>query len=303
MRESSNIFCPEISLYTFYILLFFRSKGSRHRLIAVHPFHRQITSDTERFILSIFSLIIIKIQISVRGHDHIMFLLGSFNTSTFATPWHNCCIRSKSAFENLIPTDNLTSVIVQELLYMIDNETLQTFFLTMILIRFQAQRFDTCLTFRTFLPSYLRTFVTTYMDILWREDFNQFAIYIFQEFQNLIVAGTKYIIGYSPLSPNFIRSTGTTQFRISGKGSQHVSRKVNLRNNSDITFCGIIYNFLSLFLCIESTIGCIVIFTGVTSDDRSRSLRTYFRQLRIFLDFQTPSLIVSDMPVQTVHVV
>ena len=140
MRESSNIFCPEISLYTFYILLFFRSKGSRHRLIAVHPFHRQITSDTERFILSIFSLIIIKI--------------------------HNCCIRSKSAFENLIPTDNLTSVIVQELLYMIDNETLQTFFLTMILIRFQAQRFDTCLTFRTFLPSYLRTFVTTYMDIL-----------------------------------------------------------------------------------------------------------------------------------------
>ena len=37
--------------------------------------------------------------------------------------------------ENLIPTDNLTSVIVQELLYMIDNKTLQTFFLTMIAYR------------------------------------------------------------------------------------------------------------------------------------------------------------------------
>ena len=86
MRESRNIFSPEISLHTLNIFLFFRSKGSRHRLIAVHSFHRQITSDTERFIFSIFSLIIIKIQISVRGHDHIMFLLGSFNTSTFATP-------------------------------------------------------------------------------------------------------------------------------------------------------------------------------------------------------------------------
>ena len=186
---------------------------------------------------------------------------------------------------------------------MIDNETLQTFFFRVFLIRFQAQRLGTCLALRTLFPSYFRTFVTTHMDIFRREDFNQFSIYILEEFQYLIISGTKHVFRYSPLSPYFVRTTGTTQLRISGKGSLHMSRKVYFRNNGYVTFCSIFYNFFCLFLRIESTVRFTVILTGVASDDGFRSIGTDFCQLRVFLDFQTPSLVVRDMPMQTVHVV
>ena len=303
VRESSDVFCPEVGLHTLDIFLFFRSQRSRHRFVAVHSFQRQVTTDTKWFVIYVFSLVIVEIQVCVRCHNDIVFLFRSFDTALFTTPWHNSCVRSKSAFEDFIPTDDLTSVVVEEFFDMVDYEALQTFFLAMLIIRFQAQRLDTCLTFRTFFPTYFRTFVTTYMNIFWREDFNQFSIYVFEEFQYLIVSGTKHIFRYSPLSPYFVRATGTSQFGISGKGSLHVSRKIDFGNNCDITFGSISYYFFRLLLGIEATVRFAVVFTGVTSDDCFCSLGTYFCQLRIFLDFQTPTLVFGNMPVKTIHIV
>ena len=81
-----------------------------------------------------------------------------------------------------------------------------------------------------------------------------------------------------------------------------MSRKVNLGDNRDITFGSIRYYFLSLFLRIETTIRFAVIFTGVTSDDCFCPLGTDFCQLRVFLDFQTPTLVFSNMPMETIHI-
>ena len=66
LTESRNIFSPQVSLYTFYILLFFRSEGLRHRFIRIHSFDGQITTNGLRLILNIFRLIVVKIQISIR---------------------------------------------------------------------------------------------------------------------------------------------------------------------------------------------------------------------------------------------
>ena len=86
MRESRNVFSPEVSLHAFDIFLFFRSEGSRHRLVAVHSFKRQVTTNTGRFVLRIFCLVVVEIQVSVRSHDNIVFLLGCFDTALFTTP-------------------------------------------------------------------------------------------------------------------------------------------------------------------------------------------------------------------------
>ena len=118
----------------------------------------------------------------------------------------------------------------------------------------------------------------------------------------MVVSGAKHIFGYTPLSPYFVRATGTTQFRVSGKGSLHVSRKVDFGNNGDVAFGCIIYNFFGLFLGVESTVRFAVVFAGVTSDDCFCSVSTDFSQFRVFFDFQTPTLIVGDMPVEAVHV-
>ena len=84
--KSRYIFCPQISLYTGNVFLFFRSQGRRHWLVAIYSFHRQITSDSQRFCFCILSLIIVKIQVCIRSHDNIMLLACSLNTSGFTSP-------------------------------------------------------------------------------------------------------------------------------------------------------------------------------------------------------------------------
>ena len=122
----------------------------------------------------------------------------------------------------------------------------------MLAVTLDAQRLDTCLTFRTFFPTGLRTFVTTYMDVFRREEFHDFSKYIFDELQHVIITCTKYIVRYTPLSPYFVRATGTTEFRISVQSSLHVSRKVDFRDDSNVLVSCISDDFLDLFLSIET---------------------------------------------------
>ena len=107
-----------------------------------------------------------------------------------------------------------------------------------------AELTDLCLTLRAFLPSYLRTLVTTDMNILRREELCNFRKNIFKEGIDLLVAGTENIIRDTPSCPDMVRSTGTSQLRISSKGRKHVTRKVDFRNDFD-TFCGSICDDLA----------------------------------------------------------
>ena len=86
VREGSDVFCPEVGLHTLDIFLFFRSQRSRHRFVAVHSFQRQVTTDTKWFVIYVFSLVIVEIQVCVRCHDDIVFLFRSFDTALFTTP-------------------------------------------------------------------------------------------------------------------------------------------------------------------------------------------------------------------------
>ena len=141
----------------------------------------------------------------------------------------------------------------------------------MFSVTLDSQGLDTSLALRTFRPFSLRTFVTSDMDIFRREDIHYFRQDIINKSQYTVVSGTKHLIRYSPYFPNLIRSTCTSQMRISGQCSLHMSRKVDFRNNSDITICSIRYDFSGFFLSIETTVRFSVIFTGITSDYSFRS--------------------------------
>ena len=141
----------------------------------------------------------------------------------------------------------------------------------MFSVTLDSQGLDTSLALRTFRPFSVRTFVTSDMDIFRREDIHYFRQDIINKSQHTVVSGTKHLIRYSPYFPNLIRSTCTSQMRISGQCSLHMSRKVDFRNNSDITICSIRYDFSGFFLSIETTVRFSVIFTGITSDYSFRS--------------------------------
>ncbi len=91
--------------------------------------------------------------------------------------------------------------------------------------------------------------------------------------------------------------------RIRGQCGLHVSGKVYFGNDGDVSFGGIGNDILRFFLGVEAFVGLAVILAGVSSDDGFLAFGTYLREPRIFLDFQSPTLIFGEMPMQAVHVV
>ena len=77
---------------------------------------------------------------AVWGHDHIMPLLGRFNTTLGSTPAHDCGIGCQTAFQNFIPTDDASPLAVDMIFDALNKITLQPMFI------FQVVFFDHLLT-------------------------------------------------------------------------------------------------------------------------------------------------------------
>ena len=82
-----------------------------------------------------------------------------------------------------------------------------------------------------------------------------------------------------------------------------MTRHVDLRYYGDVALLGIGHNVACLLLGIESAMRRLVVQVGIGAEDRTRALRSDLRQSGIALDFDTPALIVRQMPVEGVHVV
>ena len=185
---------------------------------------------------------------------------------------------------------------------MIDDEALQVFFSSVLLVALDTQSLNTSLTLRAIMPTNLWTFVTTYVDVFRWEEFNDFTQYIFNEFQSCIVTGTKHFFRHTPLTPYFVRTTSTTEFRISIQSTHHMTWHINFRNDNNVLVSSIRNDFLNFFLSIETTIRLTIVFARITANHSFCSLRTLFCQQRTTLDFNSPTLVICQVPVETVDV-
>ena len=84
-----------------------------------------------------------------------------------------------------------------------------------------------------------------------------------------------------------------------------MSRKVYFGDDRNEAFLSVSNHVADFILRVEHTfaIRFTVIFAGVTADDGFFALRPDLGQFRIFLDLDAPSLVVCQVPVETVHVV
>ena len=160
-----------------------------------------------------------------------------------------------------------------------------------------------CLTCRAFLPADLRTFVSADVDVFGREKFHHLCQDSLDEFKCAFLAHTKDIIGNAPTAPDFVWSSGTAVFRIGGKGGKHVARKVDFRDDGDSFGSGIAHYLANLILRVESSVSSI--FVALPRIEMAYQglvpISSHFGQLGIALYLDSPSLIVSEMPVQGVH--
>ena len=100
-----------------------------------------------------------------------------------------------------------------------------------------------------------------------------------------------------------VRTSGAAKLRIGSKSGNHVTRKVNLRNNGDAEGSRIGNHFLNLFLGVESAVALSVELIPVLVNHSTVPVCTDLGKLWIFLDFNAPALILCKMPVEPVELV
>ena len=85
-------------------------------------------------------------------------------------PRHDGRIRSDSTFEDLVPTDDLAALAVDELLDTSDHIALEIMLRSLAVLVYKAKLLDLRLTLRTFLPACLRALIASDVDIfVWEE--------------------------------------------------------------------------------------------------------------------------------------
>ena len=139
-----------------------------------------------------------------------MVLLGSLDAATHTTPAHHRSVRRQTAFQRLVPSDDVTATALHILLHAINHIALQILLRRVFAVTLDAQCLDTSLALRAALPTHLRALVATHMDIFRREEVDDLAQHILQELQRLVVTGTDYIVRNTPFCPYLIRATRTT---------------------------------------------------------------------------------------------
>ena len=150
---------------------------------------------------------------------------------------------------------------------------------------------DALLACRTVLPACLRTFVATNMEVFAREERYYFVEDIAQEIEHIFFTSAHHKILDAPNSTWAPFLALARKVWVSSYCCHHMTRKIDFWNYCDIALCCVVNYFLYLFLSIIATIRRAVTL-GADA--------TYGSQLRIFLDFYTPSLIFGEVEVHGV---
>ena len=141
------------------------------------------------------------------------------------------------------------------------------------------------------------------MDIAGGEKFHHLIQNILHKGKSRFLS-TINVIENTPTAFHLKRSSGTGIFRISSQCRHAMSRHFYLRNNFHKTLLGIRHHFFDIFLCIKSTIAFGIPFSRIVphiSHNRFLTVTSDGSQFGIFLDFDTPSLVISQMPMKDVQ--
>ena len=172
-------------------------------------------------------------------------------------------------------------------------------------VTLETKLLDLCLAMRTLLPTDLRALISTDMDILRREELCHLGKHILQECHSVLLSCAKHIVSYTPHPPYIVWSSCASKFRICSKSSEHMSWKVNLRNNGNSLGCSIFHHLGDLLLSVPEAFSIrLAIELSAPIDMSHESLLTDgsdLCELRIFLDFHAPSLVVCEMPMKRIH--
>ena len=251
----------------------------------------------------------------LRGDDRLHTHLGSLQCRRVCITWfpaHHHTTRALNHLhigtgsrEALVPHDNSTALIallggevIRELAYKM---RLQLADMTETHLLHQR------LTLGVATPCRCGALVATDMDLLVGEDVHYFIQHILSKAHGAGIGYIEHIGEDTSIDLHIVRSIGpTTKLWVCRYGSTSMSGELHLGHNLDVALASIGHEFTSLILCVEvgtiSLLGIVASILEVAHVGVATHC-TYSRELGIFLDFDAPTLVIGEMPVETVHLI
>ena len=148
------------------------------------------------------------------------------------------------------------------------------------------------------------------MDVFIRKQGSNFCQDLVHKLESGIFADTKCVFVFAVklvADPDSRWCFHTRQIRIGDECCQAMSRHVYFRNDAYVAFCSVCQYFLHIFLCVEASVGRFfsrLLWCALPPlpDTRSAPGANLCQAWQGFY-FQTPSLIVGQMPVEYIHFV
>ena len=142
------------------------------------------------------------------------------------------------------------------------------------------------------------------MDVFRREQFDHFRQDAFYKPERRIVAGAVHVGFYAPGRRNDIPFTLAAEVRIGCERSGGVPRHFDFGDDRDEPFCGILYDVADFVLRVETAVGNRIFrCVGFGLQVAAVAERADFGQFGVLFDFDPPTLVVGQVPVETIEFV
>ena len=160
---------------------------------------------------------------------------------------------------------------------------------------------------RAFLPAYLRALITTDVYIFGREELADLCEDILKELHCLLLSDAEDVVSDAPFAPYVVWAACTSELWVSSESREHMARKIDLRNDRDALAGSIVKNLPYLVLCEVASLSVrssvIDLAVEKVAYESLLSYSSHLCQAWIFLDLESPSLVVCNVPVEGVELV
>ena len=287
----------------------------RYRQMVIHDLEVVATMTSHLGLTRVVAMLAVNVIRYLRSDNRLHTHLGSFQRSGVCItrlPAHHHTPRTLNHLdigagsrEALVPHDDsatfialLRGEVIRELAHKVRLQLTDMA---------ESHLLHQCLTLGIATPCRCGTLVATDMNLLVGKDLNDFIKHILGKANGTRIGHIEHIREDTTIDLYIVRAIGpTTELRVCRYGSTSMTRELHLGHNLDVALTGICNQFTSLILCIEvRPISLFGIITSILKVTHVRVIAhtTHRGELRIFLDLDAPALVISEMPVEAVHLI
>ena len=292
LARRDDIFAPQIALRAKHVVRLVRGDALGQRVVGIDLLQRRDVEPAGRLVAAA-ALQAVEVERIARRHHDVMPHVGGVDPALFAAPRHDRGGGGQAAFQDLVPADQAAALGLEVGAELFDHPALQGVF------GLDAQRLHLRLHLGAAFPLVLDRFVAAEVDVSAGEDRHQLVEHVLDE-GDALRPRIEQIGHDAPIVADQRPVAEDAELRIGGDERVGVAGQVDLRHDGDAADAGIGDQFLQLCLGVEAADAVLLGRLG-SAGPRRQPPAADAGELGVFLDFDTPALIVRQVEVERVE--